>query len=451
PWEQKTDKPDDPTETIAFSDGVWFDPSGGRFVMWYETGRQSTCYAESRDGIHWGKPALDVRPGTNIVMEGKRDSTTVWLDHLETDPARRFKMMRCRRDIWPGYTHALAVSPDGIHWDEALPPLVAERSDRSSFFFNPFREKWVYSMKDVQGDPATRYRRYYESEQFPPPEDAGARTVPWVGADTLDEPREGIGTPPQLYNLDATAYESLLLGLFVIWQGNPPNYPARQKINEVFVGFSRDGFHWHRPLREPFIPVSEESEAWNYGNVQSVGGCCLVVGEQLNFYASGRMTRKVSAHEGFSSTGLFTLRRDGFTSMNAGADGGILTTRPLRFEGSHLFVNVDAPQGELRVEMLDVHGKPIEPFTVSQCEAIATDSTIVPVRWAGEPSLVSLSAQPVRIRFHLTNGKLYAVWVSPSSQGESMGYVAAGGPGFSGPRDTVGRDGYDAAANVLAQ
>ncbi|MCP4645236.1 MAG: hypothetical protein GY851_32640, partial [bacterium] len=99
-WEQSTDREDDPTETIAFSDGVWFDPAREKFVMWYETGRSKTCYAESRDGIHWDKPALDVHPGTNIVVVGKRDSTTVWLDHLEEDPARRFKMMRCRRDVW---------------------------------------------------------------------------------------------------------------------------------------------------------------------------------------------------------------------------------------------------------------------------------------------------------------------------------------------------------------
>jgi hypothetical protein len=41
--------------------------------------------------------------------------------------------------------------------------------------------------------------------------------------------------------------------------------------------------------------------------------------------------------------------------------------------------------------------------------------------------------------FHLQNGKLYAFWVSPDASGASRGYVAAGGPGFTGPTDTVGR------------
>jgi len=46
----------------------------------------------------------------------------------------------------------------------------------------------------------------------------------------------------------------------------------RAKPNEVCVGFSRDGFHWHRPDREAFIPVSENYGDWNWGNVQSAGG-----------------------------------------------------------------------------------------------------------------------------------------------------------------------------------
>ena len=50
-----------------------------------------------------------------------------------------------------------------------------------------------------------------------------------------------------------------------------------------------------------------------------------------------------------------------------------------------------------------------------------------------------MSGRPVRFRFQLTNGSLYAFWVSPDATGASHGYVAAGGPGFTGPRDTTGR------------
>jgi hypothetical protein len=36
---------------------------------------------------------------------------------------------------------------------------------------------------------------------------------------------------------------------------------------------------------------------------------------------------------------------------------------------------------------------------------------------------------------------LYAFWVSPTIDGASRGYVAAGGPGFTSDTDTVGERG----------
>jgi hypothetical protein len=62
------------------------------------------------------------------------------------------------------------------------------------------------------------------------------------------------------------------------------------------------------------------------------------------------------------------------------------------------------------------------------------------VKWNGAKDLSSLTGQPVRFRFLLRNGKLYSFWVSPDVTGASHGYVAAGGPSFTGPSDTVGTE-----------
>ena len=69
------------------------------------------------------------------------------------------------------------------------------------------------------------------------------------------------------------------------------------------------------------------------------------------------------------------------------------------------------------------------------CIPAAADRTLQSIRWRGVDDLSSLANQPVRFRFHLKNGKLYAFWVSPATSGASYGYVAAGGPGFSSNRD----------------
>jgi hypothetical protein len=271
-----------------------------------------------------------------------------------------------------------------------------------------------------------------------------------VGADRLDPAREDLVlrrvaerpwdlVPSQLYNLDCVAYESLLLGEFSIWRGHPLR--GRPKINEVCVGFSRDGFHWWRPDRRAFCPVSEDKNAWNYGNVQSAGGCCLVVGDKLYFYVGGADGRGTNDP---NSTGLAVLRRDGFTSMDAGEKEGSLTTRQVKFSGKRLFVNLDASKGRLTAEVLDAEGKAIPPFTRENCTPISADSTIQEVRWRGAGDLAAIGGKPVRFRFHLTSGALYAFWVSRDESGASGGYVAAGGPGFTGPTDTVGVAAYRA-------
>jgi hypothetical protein len=81
---------------------------------------------------------------------------------------------------------------------------------------------------------------------------------------------------------------------------------------------------------------------------------------------------------------------------------------------------------------------PLAPFTRAYCTPVRADSTRQAVQWKGARDLSKLAGQPVQSRFTLRNGRLYAFWVSPATTGASHGYVAAGGPGFTGPIDTVG-------------
>jgi hypothetical protein len=418
-----------------FSDGVWYDPRDRTFKMWYMAGTALFfAYATSDDGVHWERPKLDVaRYGDNVlsIEPIQRDSSTVWLDLEETDPARRFKLMYYRSGL------QMRVSPDGIHWSESL-GSPGGSSDRNTFFYNPFRKVWVYSIRGSAGG-VGRCRFYGESPKFGVKLWDSFRDLPkWACADRLDRVKdvEYVDERPDLYNLDAAPYESLLLGLFSIHakvaEGNRP------KLNYVTLGYSRDGFHWHRPDRRPFLDVSDDEDAWNYGNVQSAGGGCLVMGDKLYFYSSGRNSRREKDDGTGASTGLAILRRDGFASLDATADGGTLTTRPVTFTGKHLFVNVDCPRGSLQVEVLDESGRPIAPFTRENCAAIQTDSTLAPVVWKGADDLSALSGKPVRLRFHLESGSLYSFWISPDASGASHGYLAAGGPGYTSHRDTVG-------------
>ena len=461
------------------SGGVWFDPQDRLFKMWYMAGWFSAiAYATSADGIIWERPPLEFVPGTNALFEdmGHTDSTLVWLDHDAADAEERFKLSIYRKG--PRRRMEFCTSPDGIHWrirscvyykydpPGTVPQLqyssldgvnwsaedvVSRLDDRTTFFYNPFRQKWVYSIRagNIAG---VRTRHYREHDDFV----EGAKwtddnAVYWTAADELDLPEPGIDQAAQLYNVDAVAYESVMIGLFAIFRG-PDNATAFElnvpKLNDLSIAFSRDGFHWDRPDRRHFIAGSRQPGEWNRAYIQSAGGCCLVVGDELRFYFSvfsgvcpdGRADLYAGG-----STGLAVLRRDGFASMDACAGAGTLTTRPVTFGGKYLFVNADTSGGRLEVELLDREGRGIEPFTRKGCVPVAADVTRQQVTWVSVQDLSAVVGQPVRFRFHLNAGRLYAFWVSPDPSGASHGYVAAGGPGFTGATDTTG-----AAANTDA-
>lgn len=428
--------------------GLWWDPEEKIFKLWYEAGWVGTiAYATSKDGLTWQRPELDVNPGTNQVLplDLTPDSWSVVQDLDAKDPQQRYKMFM--RGPGGGLKSGVSMtSPDGIHWTNRV--KTGKTGDRSTMFYNPFRKKWVYSIR-TQFTDRGRARNYWECDDFL----AGAEwekndPVAWAATDRDDFKDPEIQRVPELYNLDAVPYESIMLGFFEIHHG-PENDACMEcglpKITELNFAYSRDGFHWSRPDRSIHIPA-ERRDVWDRGYVQSLSNLCCVRGDKLWFYYSAfqgdasktdSFWQKNGMHDR-GATGVAFLRRDGFVSMEAGTETASLITRPVTFSGSRVFVNTVTDEGKLRVEILDEAGTPIEPYTLANCTPITTDSTLQAVTWSGAVDVASLRGRPVRFRFELQNGAIYSYWVSRDASGRSDGYVAGGGPGFTGNTDTVG-------------
>ena len=60
------------------------------------------------------------------------------------------------------------------------------------------------------------------------------------------------------------------------------------------------------------------------------------------------------------------------------------------------------------MEVLDGSGQPIAGFSRNEALPLNGNSVRLPVRWKGDPDLNKLAGQPVRLRFHLQDCKLYA-------------------------------------------
>ncbi|AQQ70226.1 hypothetical protein SMSP2_00569 [Limihaloglobus sulfuriphilus] len=442
------------------SGGVWWDPDDELFKMWYEAGWLGTiALATSQDGINWERPHFDINPGTNQVLplDLIPDSWTVARNWDAQDPQEKWTLFLSPPAPVEGGPWSL-TSPDGIHWNQRV--QTGPAGDRSTHFYNPFRKKWVYSLR-AAFDGRGRARHYYECDDFM--QDAqwtNSDKVVWLMTDEEDPYDYLTQFKPQLYNFDAVAYESIMLGFAEILQG-PANPDCAKvglpKITELMFSYSRDGFHWHRPDRRAHIQA-ERSDVWDRGYVQSAGNICLVRGDKLWFYYSafrGNESKKGNSYglvnNGMydnGSTGVAFMRRDGFASLDAGSQAGNLTTRKVEFSGNYLFVNVDTRNGKIRAEIQDVDGSPIEPFTLENSIPFTGDSTIEMLNWSDGSDLSELAGTPVRLHFELTNGSIYSFWISKDSTGRSDGYVAGGGAGFTGATDTVGISAYEAELDI---
>jgi hypothetical protein len=443
-----------------FQDGVFYDPKDRLYKIWYEAGWfDGTAYAYSEDGLKWIRPNLDVEAGTNRVLPRRdpfqRDGAGIWLDQEASDPRERFKMFVYFRkfptakfhygqpDNGPAESQGgfVYTSPDGIHWTS--PTSTGPCGDNTNFFYNPFRRTWFYSIRTT--NQRGRIRSYRECKDFV----QGASWTPddvifFASADDQDPPDPALGYQTQLYNLDAVGYESLMLGIFGIFEG-PSNEISQKtgipKITNLMLAFSRDGINWDRPDRTPFLAPSRIPGTWNRGYLHSSGGVCLIVGDELRFYFAGfsGISPRLGQHMyAGGSTGLATLRRDGFASMDAGTESCFLRTQAVVSNGSHLFVNANVRDGELRVDVLGPDNKVLPSFERENCRPLRSDGTCQRVSWKRADDLSHLQGRPISFRFHGINTQLYSFWVSPNKSGASNGYVAAGGPGFSGPTDTVG-------------
>lgn len=427
--------------TFTGQGGVFYDPAEKLFKMFYVAGwRGPLSLATSPDMKTWTRrgqllPEGLRWTGPNLTTGGS--DNCVWLDLNAKSPAERIKYLTCWMHVKPedrpsGFSHSLQVS-DGKTWSEAVPTTIAA-DDYCSFFYNPFREKWVFSIK--KGTSRGRSRYYFESDEFLKGADWD-KAVYWTCSDRLDAPEPqgrypGAGETPQLYSLNAVAYESLMVGMHYIHRGPNNGFCDRgkfPKLVDLELGFSRDGFHWDRPDRRGFIVGSRAEGSWDRGYLHGAAGVFVVLDDQLVFPYMGTSGIAPSGHRGMytgGSIGLATLRRDGFASM----DGpGELTTRPVKFTGKHLFVN---SVGEMSIVARDESGT-----VLATSKPHAGDATKHRIEWHGIADLSALAGKPIRFSFSLGSGSLYSFWVAPDEAGASNGYVGAGGPAFNAARDTT--------------
>lgn len=261
------DKPWEGSCAMPFGGGIY--KVGGVFRAYYLANFNRIAVAFSDDGLRWVKPDLGVVPGTNVLLEIPD------LDSFSVVPKdRQWHMIASKRS---GGALRLLTSTNGFWWHEKAQMPWA--GDRTTLWWNPVKERWTFNVRNGQGiggDPRRIDR--VESETFIPKTWEPKR---WLTAQFGDG--DIFSGQTQLYAVDVVPDQDRLIGLFTIWRGLDDGRP---KLNDVCLGFSKDGDDFEREYT-PVLTMGSKG-SWNYGNVQSCTGGLVRIGNRVRLYASGR-------------------------------------------------------------------------------------------------------------------------------------------------------------------
>jgi hypothetical protein len=126
----------------------------------------------------------------------------------------------------------------------------------------------------------------------------------------------------------------------------------------------------------------------------------------------GEMSLYKQAHYAQPSCHLvrYTLRTDGFASVNAPYRGGEFVTKTLTFVGRELVVNLSTgAAGGMRVELQDASGKPLPGFSLADAVEQVGDEIERVLRWKAGGEVGGLAGTPVRLRFVMQDADLYSL------------------------------------------
>lgn len=385
------------------------------------------CYAASRDGLHWEKPALRLQAwdgtlATNIVLSHASQGSIIKDPNPATPTEERYKYI-----AWTYYRgYYVYTSPDGLHFrrNETV-ALPFDTDGSTTFFWDDQRGIYQAYVRCVSMDRTGRRRAgHIEIADLFTPWPFKPQPRPFIDDLVLARPALGelpiIDTGGQVYRMKARKYAWAP----DVYLAFPWRYVADANIRPgSFLMVSRDGTNWSRYEDPYYFPGG-----WKFNDrtvLEALMEDALIRrGNELWQYGTVRFTEHGGAiyggveHEGGVHDRLLRLvqRLDGFVAVTPAKDGqgtGTLVTRPFTFAGDHLELNADASAGSMRVELQDAEGRALPGFALADSRILREDGTALITGWNSKPDLASLAGRTVRLKFELRNARLFAFQFRP--------------------------------------
>jgi hypothetical protein len=424
-----------------------YEPGHGR-----STHRDVYCYAESPDGVVWTKPELGL-----FTWDGSKKNNIVW-DGVGAHAFVPFKDANpnCSAEAKykalgvGGKKHGLYAfaSSDGIHWSLIYPePVITKGAfdSQNLAFWDTQRHEYREYHRDFRNGRDIRTSTSKDFVHWTEPEWLSYRVVVNPGRaekaaqplplDVIEPPASTYpaGRIGELYTNQIVPYfraPQLLLGFPTRyidhgWIEAAKGWP-RLEYRQVRGKNSRregtavtDGMFIAGRDRQQFSvwpesfirPGLRTHDTWFYGDIYQAWGLVETKSAiedappELSMYVTERIGQEKGAR-----LRRYTLRLDGFVSLEAPLAGGELITKPLIFQGNKLTLNFStSAAGTIRVELQSPNGQPVPGFALNDCDLLLGDSLDQTVSWKRQTDVSRLTGQPVRLRFAIQDADVYSL------------------------------------------
>ncbi len=398
---------------------------------------ETTCYAESTDGVQWRKPALGLvevngSGSNNVILDHRAGPVphnfTPFLDTRPGVPAdERFKALGGLFDM-VGHRSSgglvAMVSGDGLRWRRLQAAAVITNANyqvqfsdatMSPAFWSEHERCYVAFIRTWKDDGKNTRSGWGGNIRW-----VGRVTSPdfahWSKVEMMD-----FGSAPleQLYSNTTSPYfraPHLYIGLMprivfnrpvitpaeMVRLGLDPKY-GRDSSEPVLIT-SRGGTRYDRTFLAAWIRNGIGAGHWTSRSNYPA----------LNIVPTGLTEMSFYVQHSYGQPGChlvrYKLETDRLASVNAPFSGGEFITRPLTFTGTALSLNFSTSVvGGIRVEIQDAAGHPIPGYTLAESIEAVGNEIERNVGWKGEPDLGRVNGVPVRLRFVMKEADLYAL------------------------------------------
>lgn len=394
------------------------------------------CVIESDDGLTWRRPTVGLHEWggsreNNIVLppevvtsvEGDPAHTAVLRDENPDCPAdERYKIVMLGNKPFGLY---LLGSADGLDFrllsEEPIITQGAFDSQNLLFWdsvrgeYREYHRGFNEGMRDIMTAVSPDCRAFPQPEWLEYP---GAPTEQLYTNQIMPYPRAPhifMGFPARYLERawDLPLYQAPGLEERLCRARSHERYGST--VTDLLFMSSRDGLSFKRWPEALVRPGPQERHSWVYGDNYGVWGLLETPSDtedappELALYLSDGYWEGASV-----ALRRYTIRQDGFVSLNAPLSGGEVVTHPLVFEGGTLTLNFESSgAGGVQVEIQDEAGAPIPGYALADCPEIFGDRVRHQVLWRGGGDVRPLCGKPVRLRFVLRDADLYAFQFVP--------------------------------------